>query len=182
MKVLVTGAKGFVGRNLCESLKIIRDGKDRRERYRSLLPLTVYEYDIDGTREELSLYCAEADFVFNLAGVNRPENPEDFMKGNFGFASELLGLLEHHGNKCPVMLSSSAQAVRRRLSRGATPVPFTASPSWRGRTCFASILRAPVRRSTSIGSPTCTASGVGQTTTPPLRRFAMRLLTVAGFM
>ena len=110
MKILVTGAKGFVGRNLCESLKNIRDGKDRRERYRSLLPLTVYEYDIDGTLEELSLYCAEADFVFNLAGVNRPENPEDFMKGNFGFVSELLGLLEHHGNKCPVMLSSSAQA------------------------------------------------------------------------
>lgn len=110
MKILVTGAKGFVGRNLCESLKSIRDGKDRRERYQSLLPLTVYEYDVDGTREELSLYCAEADFVFNLAGVNRPENPEDFMKGNYGFASELLGLLEHHGNKCPVMLSSSAQA------------------------------------------------------------------------
>lgn len=110
MKILVTGAKGFVGRNLCESLKNIRDGKDRRGRYQSLLPLTVYEYDIDGTREELSLYCAEADFVFNLAGVNRPENPEDFMKGNFGFTSELLGLLEHHGNKCPVMLSSSAQA------------------------------------------------------------------------
>lgn len=110
MKVLVTGAKGFVGRNLCESLKSIRDGKDRRERYLSLLPLTVYEYDIDGTREELSLYCSRADFVFNLAGVNRPENPEDFMKGNFGFASELLGLLEHHGNMCPVMLSSSVQA------------------------------------------------------------------------
>ena len=110
MKILVTGAKGFVGRNLCESLKNIRDSKDRRERYQSLLPLTVFEYDIDGTREELSLYCAEADFVFNLAGVNRPENPEDFMKGNFGFASELLGLLEHHGNTCPVMLSSSAQA------------------------------------------------------------------------
>ena len=110
MKILVTGAKGFVGRNLCESLKNIRDGKDRRERYQSLLPLTVYEYDIDGTREELSLYCAEADFVFNLAGVNRPKDPADFMKGNFGFASELLELLEHHGNTCPVMLSSSAQA------------------------------------------------------------------------
>ena len=110
MKILVTGARGFVGRNLCESLKSIRDGKDRRERYQSLLPLTVYEYDVDGTREELSLYCAEADFVFNLAGVNRPEDPADFMRGNFGFASELLGLLGHHGNRCPVMLSSSAQA------------------------------------------------------------------------
>lgn len=110
MKILVTGAKGFVGRNLCESLKNIRDGKDCRERYQSLLPLTVYEYDIDGTREELDRFCAEADFVFNLAGVNRPKDPADFMKGNFGFASELLGLLEHHGNKCPVMLSSSAQA------------------------------------------------------------------------
>lgn len=110
MKILVTGAKGFVGRNLCESLKNIRDGKDRRERYQSLLPLTVYEYDIDGSREELDRYCAEADFVFNLAGVNRPKDPADYMKGNFGFASELLGLLEHYGNKCPVMLSSSAQA------------------------------------------------------------------------
>lgn len=110
MKILVTGAKGFVGRNLCESLKNIRDGKDRRERYQSLLPLTVYEYDIDGTREELDRYCAEADFVFNLAGVNRPQDPAEYMKGNFGFASELLGLLEHHSNQCPVMLSSSAQA------------------------------------------------------------------------
>ena len=110
LKVLVTGAKGFVGRNLCAALKNIAEGKDRRERYRSLLPLTVYEYDLGGTREELSLYCAEADFVFNLAGVNRPKDEAEFMKGNFGFASELLGLLEHHGNKCPVMLSSSSQA------------------------------------------------------------------------
>ncbi|MBM6774923.1 NAD-dependent epimerase/dehydratase family protein [Olsenella profusa] len=111
MKVLVTGAKGFVGRNLCEALKNVRDGKDRRLRYQSLLPLTVFEYDRDGSREELSLYCSEADFVFNLAGVNRPEDPADFMRGNFGFASELLGLLEHHGNRCPVMLSSSVQAT-----------------------------------------------------------------------
>ncbi|MBM6785517.1 SDR family oxidoreductase [Collinsella tanakaei] len=110
MKVLVTGAKGFVGRNLCESLKAIRDGKDRRERYQTLLPLTVYEYDKDGTREELSLYCAEADFVFNLAGANRPEDPAEFMRDNRGFGEELLGLLEHHGNRCPVMLASSAQA------------------------------------------------------------------------
>jgi len=110
MKILVTGAKGFVGRNLCESLKAIRDGKDRREKYQPLLPLTVYEYDRDGTREELSLYCAEADFVFNLAGVNRPDDPSEFMEGNRGFGEVLLSLLERHGNRCPVMLSSSAQA------------------------------------------------------------------------
>ena len=110
MKVLVTGAKGFVGRNLCESLKSIRDGKDRRARYRALLPLTVYEYDRDGTAEELSLYCAEADFVFNLAGVNRPKDASEFMVGNRGFGEELLGLLERHGNRCPVMLASSVQA------------------------------------------------------------------------
>lgn len=110
MRVLVTGAKGFVGRNLVESLKAIRDGKDRRVRYSKLQPLTIFECDLDTTREELSLYCSEADFVFNLAGVNRPEDPAEFMQGNFGFASELLGLLEHHGNCCPVMLASSAQA------------------------------------------------------------------------
>lgn len=110
MKVLVTGAKGFVGRNLCESLKNIRDGKDRRARYQALLPLTVYEYDKDGTAEELSLYCAEADFVFNLAGVNRPKDASEFMEGNRGFGEDLLGLLERHGNRCPVMLASSVQA------------------------------------------------------------------------
>lgn len=110
MKVLVTGAKGFVGRNLCESLKSIRDGKDRRERYQPLLPLTVYEYDKDGTAEELSLYCSEADFVFNLAGVNRPKEASEFMEGNRGFGEDLLDLLERHGNRCPVMLASSVQA------------------------------------------------------------------------
>ena len=110
MRVLVTGARGFVGRNLCAALRNIADGRDRREKYRSLLPLTVYEYDRDGTREELSLYCAAADFVFNLAGINRPKDPSEFMEGNRGFGEVLLGLLEHHGNRCPVMLSSSVQA------------------------------------------------------------------------
>ena len=110
MKVLVTGAKGFVGRNLCEALKNIASGKDRREKYRNILPLTVYEYDRDGTQEELSFYCSAADFVFNLAGINRPKDPSEFMEGNMGFGETLLGLLEHHGNKCPVMLSSSVQA------------------------------------------------------------------------
>lgn len=110
MKVLVTGAKGFVGRNLCEALKNIRDGKNRREKYQQLLPLTVYEYDRDGTQDELSLFCSAADFVFNLAGINRPKDPSEFMKGNRGFGEMLLDLLEHHDNKCPVMLSSSVQA------------------------------------------------------------------------
>lgn len=110
MKVLITGSKGFVGRNLVESLRAIRDGKDRRPRYAALLPLTVLECDLDTPREELSDFCAEADFVFNLAGVNRPDDVAEFMKGNFGFASELLELLERHGNRCPVMLASSIQA------------------------------------------------------------------------
>ena len=110
MKVLVTGAKGFVGRNLCEALKNIRDGKDRREKYQQLLPLTVYEYDRDGTQDELSFFCSAADFVFNLAGINRPKDSSEFMEGNRGFGEMLLDLLEHHDNKCPVMLSSSVQA------------------------------------------------------------------------
>lgn len=110
MKVLVTGAKGFVGRNLCESLKNNRDGKDRRERYQSLLPLEVYEYDLGSTEGQLDDWCSRADFVFNLAGVNRPKDPAEFMKGNFGFASELLAALERHENRCPVMLASSIQA------------------------------------------------------------------------
>lgn len=110
MKVLVTGAKGFVGRNLCEALKNIRDGKDRREKYQQLLPLTVYEYDRDGAQDELSFFCSAADFVFNLAGINRPKDPSEFMEGNRGFGETLLDLLEHHDNKCPVMLSSSVQA------------------------------------------------------------------------
>ena len=110
MKVLVTGAKGFVGRNLCEALKNIRDGKDRREKYQQLLPLTVYEYDRDGTQDELSSFSSAADFVFNLAGINRPKDPSEFMEGNRGFGEMLLDLLERHDNKCPVMLSSSVQA------------------------------------------------------------------------
>ena len=113
MNILITGAKGFVGRNLTASLESIRDGKDRVHRIEGLedpSELTIYTYDIDSTPEELDTYCKEADFVFNLAGVNRPKNQEDFMKGNFGFASTLLDTLKKHGNKAPVMLSSSIQA------------------------------------------------------------------------
>ena len=109
MKILVTGAKGFVGQNLCAQLKNIRDGKAKC--YGDVVVEEVFEYDIDSTAEELDSYCKEADFVFNLAGVNRPQNTEEFMAGNFGFASTLLETLEKYGNTAPVMLSSSIQAT-----------------------------------------------------------------------
>ena len=109
MNVLITGAKGFVGRNLCATLKNIRDGKDRT--HPGLEIGEIYEFDIDTPKELLGEHCAKADFVFNLAGVNRPENLDQFMQGNFGFASELLHCLKMNGNKCPVMLASSIQAT-----------------------------------------------------------------------
>ena len=108
MKILVTGAKGFVGKNLCAALKNIRDNKDRR--FPNLKIDEIFEYDLDSTPEELDAWCKEADFVFNLAGVNRPKEQSEFMEGNFGFASTLLETLKKHGNRCPVMLSSSQQA------------------------------------------------------------------------
>lgn len=109
MKILVTGAKGFVGKNLVAQLNNIKDGKARC--YGDLKVDAVYEYDIDSTIEELDAFCKDCDFVFNLAGVNRPQNQEEFMQGNFGFASTLLDTLKKHGNKCPVMISSSTQAA-----------------------------------------------------------------------
>ena len=108
MKILVTGAKGFVGKNLCASLKNIQEGKDRR--FPDLKIDAVYEYDIDSKPDELDAYCQDCDFVFNLAGVNRPKEQSEFMEGNFGFADTLLNTLKKHGNNCPVMLSSSQQA------------------------------------------------------------------------
>ncbi len=109
MKILITGAKGFVGKNLCENLKNIRDGKDRT--HPNLTVDEIFEYDIDTDPALLDTYCAHCDFVFNLAGVNRPQNPEEFMQGNFGFASTLLDALKKHKNTCPVMISSSIQAT-----------------------------------------------------------------------
>lgn len=109
MKILVTGAKGFVGQNLVANLKNIQQGKNRT---RPALQIDeIYEYDITSTQQELDKYCAQADFVFNLAGVNRPKNQSEFMQGNFGFASTLLDTLKKHGNTCPVMLASSIQAT-----------------------------------------------------------------------
>jgi len=109
MKILVTGAKGFVGKNLCAQLNNIKEGKAKC--YGDLTISAVYEYDIDSTVEDLDKYCSDCDFVFNLAGVNRPQTPEEFMQGNFDFASLLLDTLKKHGNKCPVMISSSIQAT-----------------------------------------------------------------------
>ena len=109
MKILVTGARGFVGRNLCAELNNIMEGKARC--YGGLVISAVYEYDIDSKPEVLNVYCADCDFVFNLAGVNRPKENSEFMDGNFGFASTLLETLKAHNNKCPVMLSSSIQAT-----------------------------------------------------------------------
>lgn len=108
MKILVTGAKGFVGKNLCCQLNNIKEGKARY--YGDLQVDEVFEYDIDSTPEQLGSWCGECDFVFNLAGVNRPKDNDEFMKGNFGFASTLLDTLKKHHNTCPVMLSSSQQA------------------------------------------------------------------------
>ena len=108
-KILVTGAKGFVGKNLCWALKNIKDGKDRR--FPDLAVSEIYEYDLDSTPDELDAWCRDCDFVFNLAGVNRPKETSEFMEGNFGFASTLLDTLKKYGNRCPVMISSSIQAT-----------------------------------------------------------------------
>ena len=109
MKILVTGARGFVGRNLVEALKNLKDGKDKTRP--SLVIEEIYEYDIDNSLEQLDSFCKKADFVFNLAGVNRPKDASEFMQGNFGFASTLLEKLKNNNNVCPIMLSSSIQAT-----------------------------------------------------------------------
>ena len=109
MNILITGSAGFVGQNLVAALKNIRDGKDRT--HPDLSVGEIYEYDVHSSPEELDEACRKADFVFNMAGVNRPQDPKEFMEGNFGFASQLLDALKRHGNTCPVMLSSSLQAT-----------------------------------------------------------------------
>ena len=109
MNILVTGAKGFVGKNLVAQLRNIAEGKNKS--YGDVVVGEIFEYDIDSTAEELDDFCRRADFVFNLAGVNRPQTTDEFMQGNFGFASTLLDMLKKHNNTCPVMLSSSIQAT-----------------------------------------------------------------------
>lgn len=109
MNILVTGAKGMVGMALVNNLRNIRDGKNRTRP--NLRIDNIYSYDLDSTPEQLDAWCTDCDFVFNLAGVNRPQNNDEFMKGNFGFASTLLDTLKKHNNKSPIMLSSSIQAT-----------------------------------------------------------------------
>lgn len=109
MKILITGAKGFVGKNLCASLKTIRDGKDKTRPELNIEE--IFEYDIDSTVEQLDEYCSKADFIFNFAGVNRPQNKEEFVEGNFGFADTLFNTLKKYKNTCPVVISSSIQAT-----------------------------------------------------------------------
>ena len=123
MKILVTGSAGFVGRNLVEALKNLRDGKDRTRP--ALTVDEVFEYDLDTPPAELDKFCAEADFVFNLAGVNRPKSNDEFMQGNFGFASTLLDTLKSHGNTCPVASSQPGRVLP--FTVGAVSSPQTGS-------------------------------------------------------
>ena len=109
MNILVTGAKGFAGKNLCAALRNIKDGKDKTRP--EVIINEIFEYDIDSSSAQLDEYCQKADFVFNFAGINRPQNLDEFMQGNFGFASELLNNLKKYNNTCPVMISSSIQAT-----------------------------------------------------------------------
>lgn len=110
MRILVTGADGFVGKNLCAALECIRDGKDRRSQFQALLPLELYRYDQTGSQDELTHWCSACDFVFHLAGVNRPKNPAEF-DGNVQSLADVLACLEAADNRCPVMLASSVQAT-----------------------------------------------------------------------
>ena len=132
MNILVTGAKGFLGRNLTENLKCIREGKNRTRP--GLQIGEIFEYDLDSTPEELEAYCAKADWICHLAGVNRPKDPAEFRTGNFGFTSTLLKTLKKHGNKAPVMISSSVQAPPcRRRSAGASATVSTAGANGTGK-------------------------------------------------
>ena len=155
MNILVTGAKGFIGRNLVSQLHNIQSGKARN--YPVLgTELKVFEYDMDSDLAELDVYCKKADFVFNLAGVNRPKDQSEFMKGNFGFASLLLDTLKKHGNACPVMISSSTQA--------ALDNPYGESKR-AGENLLFEYAGETGRRSWSIVFRTCSGNGAVRTIT-----------------
>lgn len=169
MKILVTGAKGFVGKNLCWALKNIKDGKDRR--FPELAIEAVYEYDLDSTPEELDTWCKDCGFVFNLAGVNRPKDTAEFMAGNFGFASTLLNTLKKYGNTCPVMLSSSIQATLA----GRFGTSEYGKSKKAGEELFFDYSKETGTRCWCIVSRICLASGVDPIITRPWPHSAMHL-------
>ena len=168
MKILVTGSAGFVGKNLVEALKNLRDNKDRTRP--SLSIDEIFEYDVDTDKALLSDFCRECDFVFNLAGVNRPKDDGEFMKGNFGFASELLKTLEKHGNRCPVMLSSSIQATL--VGRYANSVYGESKLRCAEKSCFLTMPQKPAQRCLFTAFRIFSENGAGRITTVPLQPFA----------
>ena len=175
MRILVTGARGFVGRNLCSQLRNIRDGRARNY---DIAVDEVYEYDIDSTPVELDAWCAKADFVFNLAGVNRPKDPEEFMRGNFGFASALRtrrsSCAATSGSPPPFLIPlkdtatpalSCSPPASRPPSPAASATASTAGARGPARSCFSSTRRRPAPGCWCTASPTSTASGAARTTT-----------------
>ena len=166
MKILVTGASGFAGKNLVAALKNIKDGKDKTRPELNIEE--IYQYDVDSTEKELIDACENADFVFNFAGVNRPQNTDEFMKGNFGFASKLLETLKAKNNVCPVILSSSIQATL--VGRYADGEYGKAKK--RGRTCFLNMAKKREQRFLFIDSPIFLENGADQTITAQLQPFA----------
>ena len=167
MNILVTGAAGFVGKNLVAALKNIRYGKDKTRP--ALCIDEIFEYDIDSPASLLDEACEKADFVFNLAGVNRPQNPEEFMGGNFGFASTLLDTLKKHNNTCPVMISSSIQA---------TCIGRYDSDYGRSKKAGEELEKKRVQEYLFTASRICSASGADQITTLPLPHSAIILQTI----
>ena len=162
MNILVTGAKGYVGKNLVANLRNIAEGKNRTRP--NLHIEEIFEYDLDTDPALLGEYCVRADFVYHLAGVNRPQNNEEFMAGNYGFSSTLLETLKQAGNRCPVVLSSSIQAtVERCVVRQVRLRPLQAGG---GGAVFSLTGRRPAPPCWCTGSPTCSASGAAPTTTP----------------
>ena len=160
MNILVTGAKGFVGKNLVANLRNIAQGKNRTRP--SLHIGEIFEYDLDTDPALLGEYCGRADFVYHLAGVNRPQNNEEFMAGNYGFSSTLLETLKQAGNRCPVVLSSSIQATLI----GRYGKSDYGRSKLAGEELFFAYGRRPAPLCWCTGSPTCSASGAAPTTTP----------------
>ena len=161
MNILITGAAGFVGKNLTAALECIRDGRDKT--HPGLTVGELYLYDIDSDPALLETACQKADFVFNLAGVNRPKNQEEFMQGNFGFASTLLDTLKKYRNTCPVMLSSSIQATM--VGRYAGSEYGRSKKA--GEELFFSYAAETGRKCWCTASPTCSENGAVPTTIPP---------------